>query len=350
MPNTQHADLAAATQQAHSRRTFMNGITLAVIGTALATLVAAPSAALAQAAAWPAKPVTIVVPFPAGGGTDAFARPLFATMSKNTGKQFVIDNKGGAGGTLGATLASKAAPDGYTFFMGAVHHAIAPAMYPKLDYDLGRDFIPVGLISSVPQVIVVNPINIKAKTLPELLTYLRANPGKVNYGSAGNGTSHHLAGELFKLQTKTFITHIPYRGAGPALSDLMAGQVDLMFDGLGSSAAHVRGGRIKALALAANEPVPSFTEIPLAKNQGAPNYQVATWYGLWAPKGTPKDVIEAMQAQMRTAFGADDIKALWTGMGTELPNLYGDAFGSFVAAETKRWADVVKASGATLDN
>ena len=173
---------------------------------------------------WPTRPVTVVVPFPPGGGTDAFARPLFAAMTRNLGRQFVIDNKGGAGGTLGASLAAKSAPDGYTFFMGAVHHAIAPSMYPKLDYQLETDFIPVALISSVPQVIVVNPQRVQASTLPQMLDVLRKNPGKLNYGSAGNGTSHHLAGELFKLQTKTFITHIPYRGAGPALQDLIAGQ------------------------------------------------------------------------------------------------------------------------------
>src|SRR5688572_5065764 len=172
--------------------------------TLLAASLAAPSA-FAQGA-WPAKPVTIVVPFPPGGGTDAFARPLFATMTKNTGRQFIIDNKGGAGGTLGAGIAAKASPDGYTFFMGAVHHAIAPSVYPKLDYNLEADFVPVGLISSVPQVIVVNPQRVAAKTLPELLEFIRRNPAKLNYGSAGNGTSHHLAGELFKLQTKTFIT------------------------------------------------------------------------------------------------------------------------------------------------
>ncbi|MFN6998101.1 MAG: Bug family tripartite tricarboxylate transporter substrate binding protein, partial [Aquincola tertiaricarbonis] len=228
------------------------GAGLALAALALGGTLAAP-AALAQSA-WPSKPVNIVVPFPPGGGTDAFARPLFALMSKNTGHQFIIDNKGGAGGTLGAGLAARAAPDGYNFFMGAVHHSIAPAMYPKLDYNLETDFVPVGLISSVPQVIVVNPSKIKATTLPELLDYLRKNPGKVNYGSAGNGTSHHMAGELFKLQTKTFITHIPYRGAGPLLQDLIAGQVDLAFDGLGSSAGHIKGGRIKAIAVAADRP------------------------------------------------------------------------------------------------
>jgi tripartite-type tricarboxylate transporter receptor subunit TctC len=315
---------------------------------AIGAVALAGPGALAQTA-WPSKPVTIVVPFPPGGGTDAFARPLFATMTKNTGKQFIIDNKGGAGGTLGAGIAAKAAPDGYTFFMGAVHHAIAPSVYPKLDYNIESDFVPVGLVSSVPQVIVVNPQRVQAKTLPELLDFLRKNPAKLNYASAGNGTSHHLAGELFKLQTKTFITHIPYRGAGPALQDLVAGQVDLMFDGLGSSATHIKSGRIRAIAVAADKPAPGFGEVPLAKAGGAPNYNVATWYGIWAPKGTPRDAITAMQAEMRKALNSDDLKASWTGLGTETPNLWGDDFGRFVGSEIKRWAEVVKGAGVKLD-
>ncbi len=233
--------------------------------------------------------------------------------------------------------------------MGAVHHAIAPAMYPKLEYKLEEDFVPVGLISSVPQVIVVNPSKVAATDVKGLLELLRKNPGKLNYGSAGNGTSHHLAGELFKLQTQTFITHIPYRGAGPALQDLMAGQVDLMFDGLGSSAAHIRGGRIKALAVASAKRAPGFPDIPSAVEAGIPQYQVSTWYGLWAPKGTPKEVIAAMQAELRKAFATEELKGIWTGLGTEMPNLYGDAFGSFVASEIKRWATVVKTSGAKLE-
>ena len=310
---------------------------------------AAPAAVLAQASAWPSKPVTIVVPFPPGGGTDAFARPLFAVMTKNLGKQFVIDNKGGAGGTVGAGIAAKAAPDGYTFFMGAVHHTIAPSMYPRLDYNIETDFVPVGLISSVPQVIVVNPQRVAANDLPGLLDTLRKNPGKLNYGSAGNGTSHHLAGELFKLQTQTFITHIPYRGAGPALQDLIAGQVDMMFDGLGSSATHIKGGRIKAIAVASDKRAPGFPNVPTAKEGGVPTYQVATWYGLWAPKGTPAPVIEAMQAEMKKALNADDLKAAWNGLGAETPNLWGADFGKFVGSEVKRWGEVVKASGAKLD-
>lgn len=298
---------------------------------------------------WPAKPVTIVVPFPAGGGTDAFARPLTAQLSKNVGKQFIIDNKGGAGGTVGATVASKAAPDGYTFFMGAVHHAIAPAMYPRLDYDLERDFIPVGLISSVPQVIVVNPQKVPVNDLAGFLAFVRKNPGKLNYGSAGNGTSHHLAGELFKLQTHTFITHIPYRGAGPALQDLIAGQVDVMFDGLGSSATHIKSGRIKALAVASTSRAPGFPDVPSSTEAGVPSYQVATWYGLWAPKGTPKEIVAGMQAELKKALNSDELKATWTGLGTTTPDLWGADFGKFVTAETKRWSEVVKSSGAKLE-
>jgi tripartite-type tricarboxylate transporter receptor subunit TctC len=314
-----------------------------------AALAAAGASPFAAAQAWPTKPVTIVVPFPPGGGTDAFARPLFAVMTKNLGKQFVIDNRGGAGGTVGAGIAAKAAPDGYTFFMGAVHHTIAPSMYPKLDYNIETDFIPVGLISSVAQVIVVNPQRVAANDLPSLLAYVRANPGKLNYGSAGNGTSHHLAGELFKLQTKTFITHIPYRGAGPALQDLVAGQVDMMFDGLGSSSAHIKGGRIKGIAVASETRAPGFPNLPTSKDGGVPTYQVSTWYGLWAPKGTPKEAIDAMQAEMRKALTSDELKGIWTGLGAETPNLYGDAFGKFVSNEVKRWTEVVKASGAKLD-
>ena len=322
---------------------------LLIAATTCGALLAIAPLARAQAQAWPSKPVTIVVPFPAGGGTDAFARPLFAVLSRNLGKQFVIDNKGGAGGTVGASLASRAAPDGYTLFMGAVHHAIAPSMYPKLDYHIETDFVPVGLISSVPQVIVVNPQRVPAADLKGLLELLRKNPGKLNYGSAGNGTSHHLAGELFKLQTKTFITHIPYRGAGPALQDLIAGQVDLMFDGLGSSANHIKGGRIKALAVASPQRAPGFPDIPTTAEAGVPSYQVATWYGLWAPKGTPPAIVEQLQAEMKKALGSDELKSAWAALGANPPNLYGADFGRFVGSEVKRWAEVVKSSGAKLE-
>ncbi|MEO5844639.1 MAG: tripartite tricarboxylate transporter substrate binding protein [Caldimonas sp.] len=318
---------------------------------AVAGALAAPIAwPLARAqGAWPARPVTFIVPFPAGGGTDAFARPLTTLLTRSLGKQVIIDNRGGAGGTVGAGAAARATPDGYTFFVGAVHHAIAPSMYPKLDYSLEADFVPVGLISSVPQVVVINPQRVQVSSLKEFLELVRKNPGKLNYASAGNGTSHHLAGELFKLQTKTFITHIPYRGAGPALQDLITGQVDVMFDGLGSSAAHIKSGRIRALATASQKRALGFPDLPTAAEQGVPSYQVATWYGLWAPKGTPKEIVDHMQAEMQKAMATPELQALWTSLGTETPNLYGDAFGRFVNAEIKRWGEVVRTSGAKLD-
>jgi tripartite-type tricarboxylate transporter receptor subunit TctC len=222
-------------------------------------------------------------------------------------------------------------------------------MYPRLDYNIETDFVPVGLVSSVPQVIVVNPSKVQATTLGQLLDTLRKKPGRLNYGSAGNGTSHHLAGELFKLQTRTFITHIPYRGAGPALQDLIAGQVDMMFDGLGSSAAHIKAGRLRAIAVAADQRAPGFPDVPTAAESGVPTYKVATWYGIWAPKATPREPVAAMQAEMRKALNSDELKSTWTGLGTETPNLWGEDFGKFVSAEVKRWAEVVKTSGAKLD-
>lgn len=298
---------------------------------------------------WPTKPVTVVVPFPAGGGTDAFARPLSGQFAKLTGKQLIIDNRGGAGGTLGASIAAKAQPDGYTLFMGAVHHTIAPSMYPKLDYDLEKDFVPLALMANVPQVVVVNPKRAEAQNIKAFIEYARKNPGKLNYGSAGAGTSHHLAGELFKQQTKTFITHIPYRGAGPALQDLISGNVDVMFDGLGSSAAHIKGGRIKALMVSGSKRNPAFPDVPCAAEVGLPDYTVTTWYGMWAPKGTPPDIQARIVEDLRKAAATDELKAIWASNGAEFGNLTPQQFGAFVHSEIKRWADVVKTSGAKLE-
>ncbi|MGV3494106.1 MAG: Bug family tripartite tricarboxylate transporter substrate binding protein [Ramlibacter sp.] len=302
-----------------------------------------------HAQSWPAKPVQLIVPFPAGGGTDAFARPLAAQFAEQTKQQLVIDNRAGAGGNVGASVAARAAPDGYNFFMGAVHHAIAPAIYPRLDYKLQEDLVPVTLVARVPQVIVVNPQRIPAKNFKEFLALLKANPGKYNYASAGNGTSHHLAGELFKLQTKTFITHIPYRGAGPALQDLITGQADLMFDGLGSSAGHIKGGRIKALLFSGDKRIPAFPDVPSAAEEGLKDYTVTTWYGIWAPKGTPMEAQQRMHEEVRKAVQTEKLKAVWAGQGAEFPDLSPQQFASFIDGEVKRWATVVKASNVKAD-
>ena len=319
-----------------------------LLGTAAAALGSATSASWAQPA-WPSKSVNLVVPFPAGGGTDAFARPLAAQFARSTGKTLVIDNKGGAGGTLGATFASRLPADGYNLFMGGVHHTIAPSMLPRLEYDLERDFIPLFLLAKVPQVVVVNPNNIKSPDFTRFLEEVRSKPGKFNYGSAGPGTSHHLAGELFKLQTNTFITHIPYTGAGPALRDLVGGQVDMMFDGLGSSAAHIQNGRIKALMVSGSKRNPALPDVPCAAEVGLPDYTVSTWYGLWTPKGTPADMQARIIEEVRKLGDHEELKTIWAKNGAEYGGMSQQEFASMISAEIKRWAAVVKASGSKMD-
>lgn len=316
----------------------------AVLRFAAASAAASTFSASAQPA-WPAKPVVLIVPFPAGGGTDAFARPMSAQFSKLTGQTLVIDNKGGGGGTVGAAVAARAAPDGYTLFMGAVHHAIAPSVYPKLTYDILQDFVPLILVARVPQVLVVNPRKIAASNFKDFLAILKTSPGKLNYGSAGSGTSHHLAGELFKQQTGTFITHIPYRGAGPALQDLIAGNVDMMFDGLGSSAAHIKGGRIKPLMVAGRKRNPTIPDVPCALELGLKDYEVTTWYGVWAPKGTLPEVQARAIEEIRKACLTPEARAIWAAQGAEFSDLQAGAFGGFVQLEASKWAKVVLASG-----
>ena len=314
----------------------------------IAALIAAATTPV-HAQAWPNKPITIVVPFPPGGGTDAFARPLSVQLSKQLGRPVVIDNRGGAGGTVGASIAAKAAPDGYTFFLGAVHHAIAPSFYPKLDYNIETDLVPLTVVANPPQVIVVNPTRIKADNFKDFLDFVRKNPGKLNYASAGNGTSHHLAGELFKIQSKTFIIHIPYRGAGPALNDLLAGNVDMMFDGLGSSAGHIRSGRIKALAIASPKRNPAFPNLPTTAEVGMPDYVVSTWYGIWGVKGTPKEILDRMHAEVVKAVASPELRDIWANQGSETTTMTPDQFSKLLAGDIKRWAEVTKASGAKLD-
>lgn len=302
-----------------------------------------------QAQSWPDKQITFIVPFAAGGGTDAFARPLAAQLDTQLGKRVLIENRAGAGGTVGASSASKAAPDGYTFFVGAAHHAIAPSLYPKLDYDIEKDFVAVALIARPPQVVVVNPDKVTARTLKEFIDYLKANPGKLHYGSAGAGTTHHLAGELFKILTKTDIQHVPYRGAGPAMQDLIAGHVPIVFDGLGSSAGPVRAGQLRALAVAAPKRVAAFPDLPTAAEAGVAGFEVSTWYGLFAPKNTPPDIIARMTKELRTAMQVASIKEAWERNGSDVPDVAGADFAKMVSAEVARWRKVVGEANVRLD-
>lgn len=322
---------------------------LAAAGGGTLSLAACLRATPASAQAWPGRPVTVVVPFPPGGGTDTFARPLAAAFSQQLGQQFIVDNRGGGGGTIGAAAAARAEKDGYTFFLGAVHHAIAPGVYPKLTYDLERDFQPIGVVAVVPQVIVVNPERVKATTLPELIEAARANPGTLNYGSAGAGTSHHLAGELFKNLAKVDIQHVPYKGAGPALQDLVGGQIDMMFDGLGSSAGHIKGGRLKPLAVASKARAAILPDVPTAAEAGLEGYEVATWYGLWALTGTPKEIVDRMGAEVGKALATDQIKTVWASQGAVPGALEPAQMASFVSSEIARWGKVSKDANVRLE-
>lgn len=298
--------------------------------------------------AWPTKPVRLVSPFPAGGGTDAFARPLAAQLSQQLGQQFIIDNRGGAGGTIGADNVAKSPPDGYHFLVGAVHHTIAVSVYSKLPYDLERDFVPVTMVAMVPNVIVLHP-KVPIGSVKELIDYAKANPNKLNFASAGNGTSHQLAAELFKVKTGTRMNHVPYKGAGPAMQDLLAGQVDLMFDGMGSSAPQIRGQRLKPLAVTTATRSPAFPDVPTVQEAGVPGYEVTTWYALWAPAGTPQDVVNKLQQEVAKAMTSQLLKDVWAQQGASPGGNTPSEFGAFVKAEIAKWADVVKASGARID-
>lgn len=320
-----------------------------LVAFAAAALLSCAGAGPSLAQDWPQRPITFIVPFPAGGGTDAFARPLATQLDQQLGQRIIIENRGGAGGTVGASAASKAAPDGYTFFVGAAHHAIAPALYPKLDYNIQTDFIPIAVVAQPPQVLVVHPTKVQAKTMAELIDYAKKNPGKLNFASAGNGTTHHLAGELFMLQTKTSMTHVPYRGAGPALQDIVAGQVDVLFDGLGSSAPQIQTGRLRGLAVAAATRSDAIPDVPTAKEAGLDGYEVATWYAVFAPKNTPAPIVARMRAEIDKALKAPMIVEAWKKNGSPIPSLSGEEFGKFVTAEVARWGQVVKDAQVKLE-
>jgi tripartite-type tricarboxylate transporter receptor subunit TctC len=310
-------------------------------------LIAGSGAALAQG--FPNKPVRLIISFTPGSSTDIIGRAVAAKLQEVWGQPVVAENRAGAGGTVGASAASKAAPDGYTFFMGAAHHAIASSLYPNLDYNIEKDFIAVALIARPPQVVVVNPDKVAAKTLAEFIAYAKANPGKLNYGSAGAGTTHHLAGELFKILTKTNIQHVPYRGAGPAMQDLIAGHVPVVFDGLGSSAGPIRAGQLRALAVAAPKRVPAFPDLPTAAEAGLAGYEVSTWYGLFAPKNTPPAIVDQMIKELQKAMQTPAIKEAWERNGSDVPDVAGPAFAKMVSAEVERWRKVVTEANVKLD-
>ena len=310
------------------------------------TLVVGSTGAAAQT--WPVKPIRAINPFPAGGGTDTFARPWAAKMTQLLGQQVLIENMGGAGGTVGAARAAKEAPDGYTWFIGAIHHTIAESLYTKLPYSLERDFTAVTILASVPNVVVLHPKR-DFKSLQELIAYAKANPGTLNYGSAGSGTSHHMIGELFKQTTGVDLTHVPYKGAGPLMQDLLAGQVDMAFDGMGTSANQIKAGKLRPLAVTSATRNPVIPDVPTMKEAGVDFAISLTWYALFAVKGTPQPIIDRMYTDTVTVLKMPDIKTIWASQGADAGGQPPAEFATFVRSEIEKWAKVTKTAGIKVD-
>jgi tripartite-type tricarboxylate transporter receptor subunit TctC len=304
----------------------------------------------ARAQSWPVKPVTMIVPFPAGGGTDAFARPLSGQFTKIAGQTLVIDNRGGAGGTLGASIAAKAPADGYTLFMGAVHHAIAPSVYPRLDYDIEKDFVPLMLLANVPQVVVINPKRVQANTIQEFIALVKRNPGKFNYGSIGAGGVNHLASAWFNSINGLQMEHVAFKGLPPAVQELMAGRIDAMFAVTGGVAPFLETNKIKALAVSGRNRQPAAPNVPTFAEVGYPTFDASYYFGVVAPKGTPPDISARFARDMSKIINTAEFKSKYLQpLGFEAVGDTPEQFTAFLKTDRELGAQKVKVSGAKLE-
>lgn len=318
---------------------------VAALGFGLALLFA--GSVLAQA--FPTKPVRLIVPYPPGGSADILARAIGQKLGDSLGQQVVIDNRPGAGTAIGAEATAKAAADGYTIMLGTVSsHAINPALNPGLKYDPVKDFAPVSLVASIPFVLIVHP-SLPAKSAKELIALAKTKPGSLNYSSAGNGTSNHLAGELFKSMTGTFMVHIPYKGSAPALNDLIAGQVQLMYDLVLTAAPHVKSGAVRALAVTGRERSPVLPGVPTVAESGVPGYEVSAWFGFFAPAGTPAAIVNTLNAETVKAMKLPDLRERLASQGADAVTSTPEQFTAYVKEELGKWTRVVKASGMKPD-
>ena len=303
----------------------------------------------AAAQSYPTKSIRVVVPFPAGGTTDVLARAVAQKLTESLGQPAVVDNRPGAGGNIGAELVAKAPPDGYTLLMGTVGtHAINPSLYPKMPYDHVKDFVPVILVAGVPNVLVVNP-SLPVNSVQELIAYAKANPGKLNFASSGNGTSIHLSGEMFKTMAGVQMTHVPYKGSAPALQDLVGGQVQLMFDNLPSSLALIKAGKLKALAVTSLTRAAALPEVPTVAESGLPGFEASSWFGLLAPAGTPQPIVVTLNGDVAKWLATADAKEKLLAQGAIAAGGPPADFTRHIAAETAKWQKVVKDSGAKID-
>ncbi|MGE8375000.1 MAG: Bug family tripartite tricarboxylate transporter substrate binding protein [Diaphorobacter nitroreducens] len=323
-----------------TRRTLLASLAVAAAG-------ALPLGALAQN--FPTKPITMIVPFSAGGTTDILARIVGQGLTTELGQSVVVDNKPGAGGNIGGSLAAKAAADGYTLFMGTVGtHAINQSLYKKMPFDPVKDFAPLSRVATVPNLLVAHPSQ-PFKTVKELIAYAKANPGKITFGSPGSGASPHVSGELFKSMTGTDLLHIPYKGSAPAMTDLLGGQTSVMFDNMPSAIQHVRSGKLRPIAVTTAKRSPELPDVPTIAEAGVPGYEATSWFGMFAPAGTPKPVLDKLHAALIKVLNQADVKKKIAEQGGDVVAETPAQFAAFIQAESVKWGKVVKESGATAD-
>jgi tripartite-type tricarboxylate transporter receptor subunit TctC len=330
-----------------TRRPILHLWVVLVLGgaTVLAGSMSAPAEAQTN---YPNRPITLVVPFPAGGSTDLVSRLVAQKMVGPLGQQVTVDNRGGAGGNIGSAAVARAAPDGYTILMGTVAtHALNPALYKKMPYDAVKDFAPISLLAIIPNVLVVN-LDFPPKDVKELIALAKASPGKYSYASSGNGTPLHLSGELFKTMAGVDIVHVPYKGAGPALVDVMGGHVPMMFDNLPPSLEQIRAGKVRGLAVTTKERAPSVPDMPTIA-ETLPGYETYTWNALFAPAGTPNEIIMRLNAAALAALADPDVAAKLKDLSATVVGSTPEQLAVHVKAELAKWTPVVKASGAQLD-
>lgn len=328
------------TTRFNARRTVLQAIAAASLGAALV-----PAAFAAEA--FPNKPITMVVPFVAGGTTDILARIVGQSLGEELGQPVIIDNRAGAGGNIGGQFAARAPADGYTIFMGTVGtHAINEWLYKKMPFNPNKDFVPLTRVANVPNLLVANPAQ-PFKNVKELISYAQAQPGQVNFGSSGSGSSIHLSGELFKMMAKVDMIHIPYKGSAPAVTDLLGNQIAIMFDNMPSAIQHVRSGKLRPLAVTTAKRSPELPDVPTVAEAGVPGYEATSWFGLFAPTKTPADVQAKLHAAIIKVLQKPDVIKKIGDQGGEVVTESQAEFGKFIAAENEKWKQVVKTSGAT---
>jgi len=306
------------------------------------------SGASAMAQAWPSKPITLIVPFPAAGTTDVLARALGDKLSRNLGQPVIVENKPGAGATIGADFVAKAKPDGYTLLMGAVHHTIASSVYKKLPYDFQKDFAPITTVALVPNVLVVNA-GTPARTVPDLVALAKAQPGKLTYGSNGNGTAQHLIGTQFQVLTGTDLIHVPYKGSGPLATDLLGGQITMSFDTVTPVLQHIKGGKLRALAVTSSKRSSALPDVPTLDEAGLKGFNIATWFGVLAPVATPRDLVARLNAEMLKVIQSPEFRKRMEDIGAEPVGNSADQMAQQIKAETEKFARLVKDAKVTIE-